>query len=229
MKRLSLLFVLALLPLAPAHADSTEPLFDTVALAAEAESEVDNDRMIATLFAEREGSDAGKLADAVNREIAWALRELQTAKTIEPSTPAYRTFPIYQQGRITGWRVRQSLRLESADVAAMSDMLGKLQSRLGLQQVQFMLSPERRRAVEEDLIKQALARFTTRAAMVAEQLGRGGYRLVGMQVNSGGSRPPMPVPQMAAMRAAEAVAAPPMQGGQSLVQVTVTGTVQLKD
>jgi predicted secreted protein len=226
MKTLPLLFVLSLLlPVAALAGQDT--LFDTVALTAEAETEVDNDRIEALLFAEQEGPDPAKLADAVNREMDWALRQLKDAAGIDASTPAYQTFPVYQQGRITGWRVRQTLKLESADVPAMSAVLGKLQARLGLQGVSFVLSPAQRQAVEEDLIKQALARFTARAGMVAKELGRGGYRLVSMQVNSGGQSPR---PQLAMMRAESlAVAAPRLEGGSSTVQVTVSGTIQLKD
>jgi predicted secreted protein len=227
MKTLSgLLALLLLLPVAPVAADDTR-LFDTVSLSAQAQVEVDNDRIQATLFAEREGTDPAKLADAVNQDIAWALARLEPVAAIQTTTPAYQTSPLYQQGRITGWRVRQTLRLESSDMTAMSEMLGELQARLGLQAVDFLLSPERRQAVEEDLIKQALANFTRRAAMVAGELGRGGYRLVDMQVHSGGAVMP-PVRQLAMARA-EAVAAPRLEGGSSEVQVTVSGTIQLKD
>lgn len=225
MKTLPLLFVLSLLLPAQVLAEG-DTLFDTVNLSAGAQAEVDNDRMEALLFAEREGSDPAKLADAVNREMDWALRQLRNEAGVEVSTPAYQTFPVYQQGRITGWRVRQTLRLESADAALMSDILGKLQARLGLQGVSFVLSPERRRAMEEQLIKEALTRFTARAEMIARQLGRGGYRLVSMQVNdSGGS----PRPPMAMARAESAVASPRLEPGNSQVQVTVNGTIQLRD
>lgn len=214
-----------LLPLV-AHAEP-DTLFDAVGLSAQAEAEVDNDRIEAMLFAEREGTDPAKLADAVNREMEWALRQLRGNDAITASTPAYQTFPVYQQGHISGWRVRQTLKLEGADLGAMSDMLGKLQSRLGLQGVNFVLSPQRRRAVEEKLIAEALANFTSRAGLVAERLGRGGYRLVNLQVNTGGMSPPMP--QMREMRLSADVATPRMEGGSSQVQVTVSGTIQLKD
>jgi len=225
MKTLPLLFALTLLLPTVALAEQ-DTLFDTVGLSAQAETEVDNDRIEALLFAEQEGPDPAKLADAVNREMDWALRQLKSADNIDASTPAYQTFPVYQQGRITGWRVRQTLKLESADVPGMSAVLGKLQSRLGLQGVSFVLSPAQRQQVEEGLIKQALARFTARAGMVAHELGRGGYRLVSMQVDSGGQSPR---PQLAMMRAESAMAAPRLEGGSSTVQVTVSGTIQLKD
>lgn len=225
MKTLPLIFVLSLLSSAAVRAEQA-PLFDAVSLTAQAALEVDNDRIEALLFAEQEGPDPAKLADVVNREMDWAVQQLRSIKAIAVSTPAYQTFPVYQQGRITGWRVRQALKLESADMTAMNQVLGKLQSRLALQGVSFVLSSERRQQVEEDLIKQALVHFTARAAMVAQALGRGGYRLVTLQVNSGGYAPQ---PQLTMMRAESAMASPRLESGSSQVQVIVDGTIQLKD
>lgn len=219
------LLCLLLLPIAAQAEPDT--LFDAVSLAAHSEREVDNDRIEAMLFAEREGPDPAALADAVNREMDWALQQLRRAKQVTASTPAYQTFPVYQKGHITGWRVRQTLKLESADVPAMSDLLGKLQARLGLQGVSFVLSPQRRASVEESLITEALTNFTARAALIAKQLGRGGYRLVNLQVNTGGAQ--LPMRDMAMARAEMAVAAPRLEGGSSQVQVSVSGTIQLKD
>jgi predicted secreted protein len=223
-RTLAVLLLSAFAPLLQANDDT---LFDTVSLSANAEAEVDNDQVVAVLFAEREGPVPAPLADTVNREVDWALRQLRHQPKISSSTPAYRTQPLYQKGRITGWRVRQTLRLQSADADAMSEMLGELQSRLGLQSVGFLLSPQQRQATEEQLINRALERFSRRAALVARQLGRGGYRLVSMQVNTGGVRP---VYARGDVLMAEAAVAPPrLEGGTSRVQVTVSGTIQLKD
>jgi predicted secreted protein len=210
-----------------AAAEPQQPLFDTVSLSTRAEAEVDNDRIETVLYAEREGSDPAKLADAVNREMDWALRQLKPVAAIHASTPAYRSSPIYQQGHITGWRVRQTLRLVSTEPKTMSAMLGKLQARLQLQGVSFVLSPQRRRREEEKLTREALTRFTDRAAMIAKQLGRGGYRLVSVQVN--GADNIRPTPRLAAMRSEAAVAPPRLEAGRSQVRVTVSGTIQLKD
>jgi predicted secreted protein len=230
MKTLPILLGLLLSVALPVRAaEPQETLFDTVSLSTQAEAEVDNDRVETVLFAEREGNDPKRLADAVNHEMDWALQQLKGASGIQASTPAYHTFPIYQQGRITGWRVRQTLRLTSSDSTAMSAMLGKLQARLKLQAVGFVLSPEQRRKVEERLTREALTRFSERAAMIAKQLGRNGYRLVSMKVNGSGSIPPRPQMAVAAMRSDAMVAAPRLEGGRSEVRVTVSGTIQLKD
>ncbi len=226
MRYLSLLCLLVAPVLAQAQ-EGAETLFDVVTLSAHAEREVDNDRIEAMLFAEREGTAPAALADAVNREMEWALRQLHGARQITASTPAYQTFPVYQKGLITGWRVRQTLKLDSADVTAMSELLGSLQARLGLQSVSFVLSSQRRASVEESLIAQALENFTARAQLVAKRLGRDGYRLVNLQVDTGGLPPP--IPHLAMARAEMAVSAPRLEGGSSQVQVSVTGTIQLKN
>ncbi len=55
--------------------------------------------------------------------------------------------------------MRQSLRLESQDMTLMSDVLGKLQSELALQSMQFSVSPDSKNQQDEKLIDKALQAF----------------------------------------------------------------------
>lgn len=221
-----LLLLLTLLCITSAGADEREVIFDELSLSASAEAEVDNDRVRAVLFAEREGSDPAELARIVNREMEWALGRLAGAVGIEVSTPSYQTLPVYHQGRVDSWRVRQSLRLESGDYVAISRVVGELQKRLGLESMQFYLSEQGRQDAEDALIPEALKRYTARAKLMARQLGRKGYRIVAVSVGSGGT----PVPRRAELMMRASSAPPPqMAAGSSKVRVTVSGSIQLRD
>ncbi len=49
---------------------------------------------------------------------------------VKARSGAYQTLPVYEKSRVARWRVRQELRLESADFAAATELIGKLQASL---------------------------------------------------------------------------------------------------
>ena len=152
-----ILRLLALLLVAvPAHGqEKSEPAPSTVALRAQADREVANDLVVATVAAEETGTDTAALAAAVRSR-----------------SGGYQTFPVYKGGRIESWRISQQLRLESADFPAMAQLLGQLQRELVVQGLSIGLSPEARRAAEEVLITEAVAAFHARAEIARRALDR---------------------------------------------------------
>ncbi|MCU7808697.1 MAG: SIMPL domain-containing protein, partial [Candidatus Thiodiazotropha sp. (ex Semelilucina semeliformis)] len=107
--------------------------YDQINLSAQASMEVDNDTLIAVLYAQKEGSDPSALTNLVNQEIASALDKAKATEGIKVQTLGYRTSPIYQQKRQTGWRVKQSIRLESRQSERLSQLFFRLQSSLDLE------------------------------------------------------------------------------------------------
>jgi len=225
MPRLSHLLLLLLL--APAAFAESAPVYNRVSLSAQASGEVANDQLVAVLYTQQEGNDAAALAKLVNRDMQWAMDLATGSKGIRAQTLSYRTTPIYRKNVASGWRVSQSMRLESDDSKALSRLIGQLQSRLAVQSVSYKVSEQQRRKVEEQLITMALKRFQQRAQLIAEGLGHTGYRLVQLSVNGGGQ--PQPVFAKAAMMRAEADVAPRLQAGSSEVRVSVQGTVELNE
>ncbi len=202
--------------------------YDRVSLSAAAETEVPNDLLTAVLFAQREGSEASHLAGEVNRAIDWGVEEAKKVPQVKVRTLEYRTHPVYNKQTLSGWRVRQSIRLESADASLLSELVGRLQKRLAVDSIAYRLSPERRRQAENELIQQALDAFTERAKLIAKQLGRLEYRLVKVDVNAGGTVPrPIYRASVMAMRA-DAAPPPAIEPSTQTVQVQVNGTIELR-
>ncbi len=200
--------------------------YDRISLSAEAQREVANDLLTAVLYQEREGSDAARLATEVNRAVEWAVAEAGPVKRIKVRTLEYRTHPLYNKQTLTGWRVRQSIRLESADTSALSALVGKLQKRLAVENIGYKLSPATRTQAENNLIGQAIHSFDKRARLITKQMGRPDYRLVSMDVQTGGMTPrPM---QRGAMMAMSMDAGPSIKPGTQTVQVQVHGTIELR-
>ncbi len=206
-----------------------QPLtYDRINLSASASADVENDILVAVLYSQREGSDTTKLADAVNRDVGWALQRAKAAPGVSVRTLDYSTNPVYRDGKLTAWRLRQSIRLESNEPARLSTLIGVLQERLAVQSIVPDVSPSSRQRAEDVLISEAILAFNTRAKLVAETLKRAEYRLVRMDINTRDA-PVQPFPARGRVMAMEATAAPPvLEPGTRKVHVTVTGTIELQ-
>ncbi len=224
-----LLLLLLFLPALPVLAD-TPPAYNRVTLSENASTEVHNDQMVAVLFSQYEGHDATRLAAQVNRDISEAIGVAKKTPGIEVSTQSYRTSPIYDKRRIKGWRVFQSIRLKSTDSGRLGKLLGDLQKRLKLQSLGYQVSPAQRRRHLDGLIRTAVDRFSRRAQMIAESLGRKHWRLVRLSINDGGSRPvPVMRAGMMADMAMEKAAPVSIEAGTARLDVSVNGEIELSD
>lgn len=229
MQMLQSLMLLALGLMVSTTWANEQPLtYDRIDLTVNANEEVENDTVVAILYAQREGSKAASLADEVNKTINWALTEAKAIPAIKVQTLGYYTSPLYQEQRLTGWRVRQGIQLQSQAIAKLMELIGTLQARLTLESINYRVSDEKRKAAEGKLISEAITSFKQRAQLITQQLGRSEYRLVHMSVNTEGGTP-QPQPRMAMARAMEAAVSPPALAlGTQTVSVNISGTVELQ-
>jgi predicted secreted protein len=138
------------------------------------------------------------------------------------------TLPVYSKAnQLQGWRGRGEIRLESKDFEAASALIGKLQSAMQLSGIQFTVAPESRRAVENELITEAIARFKARAEIVKAALGGRGYKLQNLNVGSVHALPPQPYMAMARAQAAPEAVPPNLEAGVSLVTVNANGSIEI--
>jgi len=228
MKMFLIALTVLLLPLT-AFSDDSDTHYDRVHLSVSSSAQLENDTMVATLYAEEEGSRAADLSDIVNKKIHWGLAIVKNSPAIKYQTNAYSSNPVYNKNKIKGWRVRQSIRLESKDMALMSDVLGQLQQQLALQSMSFSVSPENKNKRDEGLIDDALAAFEARANQVVKKLRRKSYKIVDMNISTSGSRNYRPQYQMKAMAAAaDSVSMPAVSAGEQTISVTVSGSIELE-
>lgn len=206
--------------------ERAEPLFNIVNLAAQAEREVANDTITAVLAVDSEGADPATLADGANRAMRDALGVAQGYPNVKARTLSYQTWPVYDKQRVARWRVRQELRLESRDFAQATELIGRLQSALVVAGMSVGLSPEARKQAENALILDALAAFHERAGIVRDAQKAKGYRVKDLQIGTGGGMQPR---FFAAQRSAAApIAAPSVEPGGSVIQVSIGGSIQLQ-
>jgi len=129
-----------LIPHVIAH--DNETLFNTVNLQAQAEREITNDQMIVLLATEHEGSDTTSLAAKINSDMQWALNVIEKYSAIESQTKNYQTYPTYRKQVVIGWRASQQIEIKSEDIAALTELVGKLQEKLQVRQMSFSPTTE---------------------------------------------------------------------------------------
>ncbi len=202
-------------------------VYDQVDLTATAEREIENDELVAVVYAQAQAQRQAEAANSVNEDLRWALELAESTRGITAQTLQYSSYPVYGNNQqIVGWQARQSLRLESRDSDRLSELLGELQERVAIESVSYQVSRDAREAADDALIREALQSFNRRASLVAEELGRSGYRIVRININTGGGRA-TPMAFRSNAMAEAAVAQPALEAGTQTVSVNVSGTIEL--
>ena len=112
---------------------------------------------------------------------------------------------------------------------SISTTVGKVQS-LTIGHVGFSLSRQAQRQLEADVQALAIERFRAKAGDVAKGFGFQGYVLREVSISSADQEGVQPYPRAMAMQAKAAMADAPVavEPGKSTVNITVSGSVQLR-
>jgi predicted secreted protein len=213
----------------PALAHDADPTYDRINFRVSASQEVENDTLVAVMYYERSGQQPTAMAGDVNRTISQAVDTAKKNGAIKVQTLNYRQEPLYKNQKVVGWKVRQSIRLESMDVTALSTLIGELQQRLSVASLNYTVSPDVRARVEDALITRALARFAERGKLIAAELGRPDYRIVNMDVATNRTAPgPVRMRAVATMAESSSVGPPTLEAGVQTITVQVSGTIELE-
>jgi len=224
-----LLFCAAAFAMPAVSLADSEQAEDQVSFRVEVGRDVENDLVTAILNVTAEALKPAKLADTINSTMSWALEQARANQKVNSRSGAYQTYPVYEDKKIVRWRGRQELQLESQDVDRLSELVGTLQSRLQMQSLQFSVSPDKRRQIEDTLIEQALAAYQRRADIIRKSVGAQGYTLLEVDIHTAGQDRPMPPlrAEAVSMLSRSSVSQPAMEQGTSRVNVQVSGKIRL--
>ena len=209
-----------------------EPLQNVAQLSASGSVEVQQDLLTISLTTTASGTDAGAVQAQLKQALDTALTQARQAAApgqMDVRTGNFSLYPRYgKDGKINGWQGSTELVLEGKDFARITGTAGKIQS-MTLGGVSFALSREQRAKVEGEAQAQAIERFKAKAGEIARSFGFAGYSLREVAINAN-DQGYTPRPRMMAMQAkAEMADAPvPVEAGKSTVQVTVSGSVQMR-
>ena len=203
--------------------------YNRVSFSAQAEVEVENDLVIAVMYAQREGRRTDRLAKEVNQVIDQAVKRLKQMPTIKIRTLAYRTHKIHDKNNKNRWRVHQAIRLESTDSRLLGTVIGELQADLQVQSIDYHLSKTQQREHQQGLTQAALANFQQRAFEITQALGMKRYKLVRVSVNGGGLGSPHRIMHDRIAMQRSAAAPVTLEAGTQQMKVSVNGEIELLD
>lgn len=201
-------------------------------LSASGTVEVVQDLLAITLSATREGADATVVQTQLKTALEAALAEARKQAVpgqLDVRTGSFSLYPRYsREGKISNWVGSAELVLEGRDFSRISATAGRIQT-MSVSQTHFSLSREQRERVEGEAQAQAITRFKARAGEISRGFGFTGFSLREVAVNSN-DQGAFPRPRMMAMEAKGMAAdAPvPVEAGRSTVQVTVSGSIQMR-
>ncbi len=196
--------------------------------------EVASDLLEVEVNIQYKAQDAGAVSAEVNRvaqEIV-SMAEAIAIGGVKVSSGGYQTWSQPYGKKSMGreeWVVRQTLKLETAVFDGLLSSLGDIQQAGGqIQGLKYVISPERKREIEDRLKVQAIARFKERASAYAAAAGEGPelWKLLELRVGQEmDEEPVMPMSRgMFAMESAQGVTAP---AGSEMLAVTVSGSISL--
>lgn len=210
----------------PAVADDQR--YNQISLRAEANSEVAHDRMHVTLYTESQHEEPGQLAAQTTQAINKALQQARQVKAVTVSQGSRSSYPVYEEKgqQITAWRERAELRLESGDFAQLSKLTGELMQDLKMGSMYFSVSNSIRQENEDALLKDAVTAFRARAQLATEALGGSDYKIVSLNLNSGGNFQPEMV-RSVAMKSMDAMPTPDVEAGSRQISVNADGVIEV--
>jgi predicted secreted protein len=215
----------------PSHTmvSAAEPR-DVLAIDATVSAAVLPDTAVITLVVEKQGADAAPLTTEVNQILARALTEAKATSGVQAATGNYNTQPRYDnKGQRNGWVVRAELILKAKEFGVLGTLAGKLAKDLQIAGNGFEISPELRTKEENLLIEKGIAAFRSKAQAATKAFGNASYvvREVAVGQIGGGmpERPKMMMQARGAMMAADASV--PIEAGNQLLSLTVSGSVQM--
>lgn len=210
------------------NADMRSPT--TIDLSAEASRSAANDLAKASAYFEATDTDPAVLSAKVNAAVQAALETTRQYPDVKVSTSGINTWPVYSRDgkSIEAWRMRSTISLESQNIPALSELLGQLQQSLAVTSLVMLPSAATRDSAADLAATDAIRAFEMRAQSLSSTLGKR-YRLKHLSVNYGSGHGPIYPMMRSDMMASSSPNPAPLEGGESQINVNVSGTIELLD
>ena len=201
----------------------------TLHLSETAQRDVPRDLLRATLAAEANDPDAGKVQSEINQRMSAATARIKQVAGVTVETGGYSVYRETPDKQPPRWHGSQTVNLTSKDFASLLSLIGALQQQgLVIQSLAPDISREARQSIEDALTDEALTRLKQRADRVAATAGVKLRGIRTLTVGNVNAPPPIIRPMMRMAAAAPALEQSPVaEPGNATVSVTATAEFAL--
>lgn len=202
-------------------------------LKAQATAQIPQDTVTITLVTEHEGKTQAEVGQKLTAALNAAMPGAKASETVQARNGAYSVWAMTnREGKVTGWRGRAEILLESRKFGDAAELAGKLADTMPVGNIVFSLSNEARAEQEGKLLAEAAQAFRDRALAAASAFGFKGYQIRKLDLGGGGDvymqRSPAPRYDGGVALSSMAKAEVPLQPDMVSVSVQVNGTVYLQ-
>ena len=156
-----------------------------VSFTVESEKNVERDLLRVSLFYQAEGNDLSAPNKTMAEKMNKAIELTKAQSAVEIKDNSRNTWIRYNdKGKQQGWTARAELTLESKDSQALSTVVHELDGVLAIDSVSASVSREKLSSLENELTKEALAKFKDKALLLQESLQMKGYHTQSLDVSS---------------------------------------------
>lgn len=212
----------------PARAhDAAEVRYPYASLQAEAVTEVARDTVRLTLTAEVNDSEQAQVAAVLSRTVDSVMKQVRGKEGVKAYSGNFQVWPMNDKnGRISDWRGKAQIILESTDFEAASKLAAEVADRMPITNLAFSVAPRERARHEAELMQEAATAFRERAEALAKALGYESYSIREVQLGGSGAAY-QPERRMMAMAADSAAVGVPLEGGTEQISLSMQGTIFL--
>jgi len=223
---------LALLAAGPAAAHegqgAVEVKYPYASLRAEAVTEVARDTVRITLAAEVRDTEQADVATALTQKVDSVMKQLRGKEGITVYSGNYQVWPMNDKdGRVSNWRGRAEIILESTDFEAVSRLAAEVGDRMPIANLSFFVAPRERARHEAELVQEAAAAFRARAEALTQAFGYASYSIREIELGGAGAAYRSEARPMMAMAVSDAAVSVPLEGGTERISLSVQGTIFL--
>ena len=223
--------MLAALALAnPVSAKTPDPhaeRFPYASLQAEAVTEVKRESVRITLAAEVAGAEQAVVATELTSTVNEVMSKLRDNVGVKVYSGNYQVWPMNDKdGRISNWRGRAEIMLESTDFEGVSKLASAVADKMPVANMSFFVAPRERARYEAELLQEAGEAFRERAEALTKAFGFDSYAIREIQLGGAGASY-APERRMMAMSADMAGAGIPLEAGTERISLSVQGTIFL--
>ena len=228
---LAVLFFLVLSPLAMAT---------TINVQVSTEQHIQNDLMKVSFYALNEGKDPKAISDLNTRIINQAISRAKQTPGVDIAisgrmmSPQYGDKKVVQDGveshhsTLVGFQEKVELTLSSQDMPALSALMAQLTDELNLGGVDFSVTTATRLEEERKTTRQTIEAFHEKAKQITQAMGLKQYSVKSMTVSQLSAAPQyQPMLMKADVMSAE-TSSMSAEGGDSIMQQTVSGEIDLE-